>query len=75
MAYNDGQHRQGPGMGQNDGQRSTHRPGAVVGQQRGGDQAMSVPKPERGADIETTRGPGAGAGFPGNAATHKDADD
>lgn len=82
MAYNDGQHRQPSGTGSNDGQRSTHAPGAVVGHgpgsrvgQQTNNNNMAIGKPDRGSDIETTRGPGAGAGFPPHAATHPDADD
>lgn len=75
LAYgNDGQHRDS-GRAENNGQRSTHSPGAVVGQRSGGEMNMSVPGSDRGSDIETTRGPGAGAGFPPNAATHPDSDD
>ena len=55
----DGQHRQGPGMGNNDGQRSSHVPGT---QQPGSyEEAIRNPglgkvhTPARNADISTER--------------------
>lgn len=57
-AGNDGQHRQGgyynPGTGS--GFKSSISPAARVGQQSGGEQQMSVPKPARDCMIKTTTG-------------------
>jgi len=56
--HNDGQSRSNSyyNPGEQSGMKSSISRPARVGQSSGGEQAMSVPKPSRDADIKTTTG-------------------